>query len=121
MLDEIGSIENARPWLEHAVATKKKIMGMGHRVYKVKDPRATVLQELAENAFAESSRPAKYELAMEAGAHRRRHPGAEGHLSQRRFLLGHRLPSRWASRPTCSRRSSPSPASPAGWPTGWSS
>ncbi len=65
MLDEIGSIENARPWLEHAVATKKKIMGLGHRVYKVKDPRATVLQELAENAFAESSRPAKYELAME--------------------------------------------------------
>jgi citrate synthase len=65
MLEEIGSIENVRPWLEHAVATKKKIMGLGHRVYKVKDPRATVLQELAENAFAESSRPAKYELAME--------------------------------------------------------
>jgi citrate synthase len=65
MLDEIGTIENVRPWLEHAVATKKKIMGLGHRVYKVKDPRATVLQELAENAFAESSRPAKYELAME--------------------------------------------------------
>ncbi|HKI31868.1 MAG TPA: citrate synthase [Gemmataceae bacterium] len=65
MLDEIGSLGNVRPWLEHAVATKKKIMGLGHRVYKVKDPRATVLQELAENAFAESSRPAKYELAME--------------------------------------------------------
>jgi citrate synthase len=65
MLDEIGTVENVRPWLEHAVATKKKIMGLGHRVYKVKDPRATVLQELAENAFAESSRPAKYELATE--------------------------------------------------------
>jgi citrate synthase len=65
MLEEIGTIENVRPWLEHAVATKKKIMGMGHRVYKVKDPRATVLQELAENAFAESSRPAKYDLAVE--------------------------------------------------------
>jgi len=65
MLEEIGTLENVRPWLEHAVATKKKIMGLGHRVYKVKDPRATVLQELAENAFAESSRPAKYELAVE--------------------------------------------------------
>jgi citrate synthase len=65
MLEEIGTIENVRPWLEHAVATKKKIMGFGHRVYKVKDPRATVLQELAENAFAESSRPAKYDLATE--------------------------------------------------------
>ena len=35
-------------WLEDAVTNKKKIMGFGHRVYKVKDPRATVLQELAE-------------------------------------------------------------------------
>src|ERR1041384_6139054 len=40
-------------------------MGMGHRVYKVKDPRATVLQELAENVFAETSRPKEYELALE--------------------------------------------------------
>ncbi|MCS6851220.1 MAG: citrate synthase [Gemmataceae bacterium] len=65
MLDEIGSIENVRPWLEEAVAKKRKIMGMGHRVYKVKDPRATVLQELAEHVFAETGRPKTYELAME--------------------------------------------------------
>jgi citrate synthase len=65
MLDEIGSVANARPWLENAVATKKKIMGFGHRVYKVKDPRATVLQELAENVFAETSRPKRYEIAVE--------------------------------------------------------
>lgn len=65
MLDEIGTLEKVRPWLEDAVATKKKIMGMGHRVYKVKDPRATVLQELAENVFAESGKPAKYAMAVE--------------------------------------------------------
>jgi citrate synthase len=65
MLDEIGTVQNARPWLESAVATKKKIMGMGHRVYKVKDPRATVLQELAEHVFAEMSRPKMYEIAVE--------------------------------------------------------
>src|SRR5262249_15652273 len=65
MLDEIGSVENARPWLEDAVANKKKIMGMGHRVYKVKDPRATELQELAENVFAEINRPKRYEEALE--------------------------------------------------------
>src|SRR5207237_9237534 len=39
MLDEIGSTENVRPWLEDAVAHQEKIMGFGHRVYKVKDPR----------------------------------------------------------------------------------
>jgi citrate synthase len=65
MLDEIGSVENARPWLEDAIARKKKIMGFGHRVYKVKDPRATVLQELAEHVFAETSRPKRYEIAVE--------------------------------------------------------
>ena len=65
MLDEIGDEHNVRAWLEDAATNKKKIMGFGHRVYKVKDPRATVLQELAEHVFAETSRPKLYELAME--------------------------------------------------------
>ncbi len=64
MLDEIGTLANVEPWLADAHAKKKKVMGMGHRVYKVKDPRATVLQELAENVFAESGRPAKYDMAV---------------------------------------------------------
>ena len=40
-------------------------MGFGHRVYKVKDPRATVLQELAEHVFAETGRPKLYDMAVE--------------------------------------------------------
>jgi citrate synthase len=65
MLDEIGALAKVRTWAESAVANKKKIMGFGHRVYKVKDPRATVLQELAEHLFAETQRPANYEMAVE--------------------------------------------------------
>jgi citrate synthase len=65
MLAEIGSCENVKHWLDDALANKKKIMGMGHRVYKVKDPRATVLQELAEHVFAESGRPREYDIAVE--------------------------------------------------------
>jgi citrate synthase len=65
MLQQIGTVANVKPWLEKAIATKAKIMGMGHRVYKVKDPRATVLQDLAENVFAETSRPAIYDVAQE--------------------------------------------------------
>jgi citrate synthase len=65
MLAEIGSVEKVKPWLDDAVKQKKKIMGMGHRVYKVKDPRATVLQELAENVFSETSRPRNYDIAVE--------------------------------------------------------
>jgi citrate synthase len=64
MIEEIGSPENAKAWLENAIATKKKIMGFGHRVYKVKDPRATVLQELAEYAFVETGKPKEYLIAL---------------------------------------------------------
>ena len=46
MLEEIGRPENARPWLEEQLARKAKIWGMGHREYKVKDPRATILQKM---------------------------------------------------------------------------
>lgn len=66
-LEEIGSTQNVKPWLDAKLAAnpKHKVMGLGHRVYKVKDPRATVLQELAENVFAETTRPANYEIALE--------------------------------------------------------
>jgi citrate synthase len=64
MLDEMGDSADVRRWLEDAVARKRKIMGLGHRVYKVKDPRATVLQELAEHMFAETGRPPQYDLAL---------------------------------------------------------
>jgi len=64
-LEMIGAVEKVKPWLETTVAKKGKVMGFGHRVYKVKDPRATVLQDLAENVFAESSRPKLYDMALE--------------------------------------------------------
>lgn len=65
--EEIGGPEKVKGWLDaHLKADPKfKIMGMGHRVYKVKDPRANVVQELAEHVFAESSRPKMYDTAQE--------------------------------------------------------
>ena len=67
ILDEIGAADKVKGWLDSKRAANPsfKVMGMGHRVYKVKDPRATVLQELAENVFSEMGRPAKYETALE--------------------------------------------------------
>jgi len=47
MLDEIGSVENVRPYIENRLAQKKVIWGMGHREYKTKDPRAKILQKLS--------------------------------------------------------------------------
>lgn len=48
MLLKIGSIENVEPWLDNALATKQKVMGIGHAVYKVEDPRATWLRRFSK-------------------------------------------------------------------------
>lgn len=65
--ESIGGVEKVKPWLDAKLSAdpKFKIMGLGHRVYKVKDPRANVIQELAEHVFAETSRPKIYETAVE--------------------------------------------------------
>jgi len=67
MLDEIGEASHVKAWLDgkRAANPSYKVMGMGHRVYKVKDPRATVVQELAEKMFAETAPSAKYATAVE--------------------------------------------------------
>lgn len=65
MLKEIGSVENVRPYVECCVANKQKIMGFGHRVYKVKDPRATILQQLAEQLFEKTGHDEYYDIAIE--------------------------------------------------------
>ncbi len=44
MLDAIGRPDHAEAWLTEALAEKRRIMGMGHRVYRVRDPRAAVLE-----------------------------------------------------------------------------
>jgi len=46
MLREIGRPERVEAWLEETLARKGKVWGFGHREYKVKDPRATILQRL---------------------------------------------------------------------------
>ncbi len=45
MLDAIGSPDQATAWLEREVRAGRRIMGMGHRSYRVRDPRAAVLEE----------------------------------------------------------------------------
>jgi citrate synthase len=47
MLLEIGTRENAERWVREELAAGRRIMGFGHRVYKVRDPRAEVLAKVA--------------------------------------------------------------------------
>ena len=63
MLQEIELPDKASSFLDEAIAKKRKIMGFGHREYRVKDPRATILQDFAEELFSEFGKDEMYEVA----------------------------------------------------------
>lgn len=48
MLDSIGSVENAPAWVANELASGRRIMGFGHRVYRTDDPRSLCLRGVAE-------------------------------------------------------------------------
>ena len=63
MLEEIGTPDRAASYLDEAMASKRKIMGFGHREYRVKDPRAVILQALAEKMFDRFGHDEMYDVA----------------------------------------------------------
>ena len=65
MLKEIGSPERAQAYVEDKLRAKQRLMGFGHRVYKVKDPRATVLQGLCQRLFTECGSSPFYSTALQ--------------------------------------------------------
>lgn len=65
MLQDIGTVENVRPYLDQKLAQGEKIMGFGHRIYRVKDPRTKILQDLAEELFDAFGCDRYYGIAQE--------------------------------------------------------
>lgn len=65
MLREIGTPGRARGYVDQKIRAKEKLMGFGHRVYKVKDPRATILQKVCERLFKETGTSPLYDVALE--------------------------------------------------------
>lgn len=63
MLKEIGTVENVFPWLEKALAEKKKVMGFGHRVYKNGDPRAKILSQMSEFLTKKAGFPQYFQMS----------------------------------------------------------
>jgi citrate synthase len=57
MLKEIGSLERVDAYVDDCLAQKKKIMGIGHRVYKTLDPRAPTLRRMAQSLSAKLGEP----------------------------------------------------------------
>lgn len=64
MLLEIGTLENADAWIEEKLATKgARVMGIGHAVYKTKDPRARHLELMAKALAEESGNSVLYDIS----------------------------------------------------------
>ena len=71
MLDEIGSPDRATAWLEAALDRGERLMGFGHRIYRVRDPRADCLKHAVQALAASSPQlPGRIALAeaVEAAA-----------------------------------------------------
>ena len=68
MLQEIGSPDKVDAYIDQALAQKKKIMGIGHRVYKVLDPRAPILKAMAVQLSSELGEPKWIEMSERIAA-----------------------------------------------------
>jgi citrate synthase len=63
MVFDIGAADRAEAYLRAKLERGERLMGFGHRVYKVRDPRADVLSEAAEKLYKEAGDSSLYELA----------------------------------------------------------
>ena len=80
MLDAIGHVDGAAAWIDAELAAGRRIMGMGHRIYRVRDPRAAVLERAIaelEEAGITTGRLALARAVERAaeGALKLKHPG----------------------------------------------
>ena len=69
MVFEIGDASRAEAVLRRKIEAGEKLMGFGHRVYKVRDPRADVLAAAAERMFTRAGDMSLYTLARAVEAH----------------------------------------------------
>ncbi|HZS86385.1 MAG TPA: citrate/2-methylcitrate synthase [Chloroflexota bacterium] len=63
MFLEIGSPDRVDAFIEEALASKRRLMGIGHRIYKTRDPRARHLEDLARELADETGDHRAYEVA----------------------------------------------------------
>ena len=57
MLQDIGTIDKVEPWINRNIDMGKKIMGMGHAVYRTHDPRAVILKEMSRKLASKLNEP----------------------------------------------------------------
>lgn len=82
-LDPEGDLlRNVDTWFEQQVAAENRIFGFGHRVYKVEDPRATILRKLAQDVAGQTGNSRWYDMAARLEERVLSHP----YFQQRRIF-----------------------------------
>ncbi len=93
MLLEIGALDNVEPYIDAALAARKRIMGFGHRIYrKMADPRSIYLKEMLHQLCAERGDMYLYDLAMRVDevvvAKKGVYPNVDFYTAPLLYLLG---------------------------------
>jgi len=92
MLLEIGEIDKAEEFVQSALAQKKKIMGIGHAVYKTEDPRATHLRRFSREVGESRGETKWYEISrrIEEYIHREKgmYPNVDFYSASTYYMMG---------------------------------
>ncbi len=92
MLIEIGSLEAVDGWLEKALEEKRKIMGIGHAVYKTEDPRATWLRKYSRHMGEKQGEMKWFEMSQRIEQlmleKKGMHPNVDFYSASTYYLMG---------------------------------
>jgi len=92
MLIEIGSPDKIESWLDEALTAKKKIMGIGHAVYRTEDPRATWLRKFSKQMGERKGEMKWYEMSekLEKLMHEKKgmFPNVDFYSASTYYLMG---------------------------------
>ena len=80
MLEDIGDTDKVDAYIEQKLANKEKIMGIGHRIYKMLDPRAPHLRDLATELTKELGEPKWIEMSQRIAEIMREKKGLEANV-----------------------------------------
>lgn len=92
MLLEIGDADKIDGWIDTALAEKRKIMGIGHAVYKTEDPRATWLRKFSKTMADKKGETKWYDMsqAIEKAMLEKKgmHPNVDFYSASTYYLMG---------------------------------
>lgn len=92
MLIKIGDLEGVDAFVENALETKAKIMGIGHAVYKTEDPRATWLRKFSKQMAEKKGESKWYDMSqrIEQLMHEKKgmYPNVDFYSASTYYLMG---------------------------------